>query len=420
MRRRRLSLPFTFPCLLRGLSPAAWSVLVGPLVQLGTPPGGPDWVRACSVRHEVCVHAPPRTSSSSVLEALGATDEAWDALTGPLRLPAPDGDTDGRWHLYLVDGEPQRSAELLARDPVARFDRASSFGLASRSLGGCSLRLAVSRAIARGALWRAGPATDEGSAVAEVETVARLATPCAAPEQDEDAAAFQEEPERNILAVAPPGPGAFNRGASLFFRWLDQSFGTQPGAIVEGLWALAPTKTPAGAARWAGSPTGFDVLRVSLAGALGTESDLDDLLLQFAIDRATTSPPPRPAWRVAWPSQARRFASPQPVAPTGASYVWIDHAGAPAGASLQLEATWEDYARMRWAVVKVDAAGHRTAIVPISTQRLATSAAITVEMLDGVDHLLVAGANVGSTDHSFDPDQGWWEPHGWLLTIQAR
>ena len=417
MRRRRLSVPFQL--LLRGPSPAALSLLVGPLLQPGTPPGGPGWVQACSVRHEVCVHAPPGTSSSSVLEALGATNEAWDALTGPLRMPAPDQDADGRWHLYLVDGEPQRSAELLARDPVARFDRASSFGLASRSLGGCSLRLAVARAIASGSLWRAAPATDEGSAVAEAETVARLATPCAAPEQDEDAAAFQEEPERAILAVTPPGPGAFNRGASLFFRWLDRSFATQPGAIVGGLWALAPTKTPAGAARWAASPTGFDVLRVSLAGALGTESDLDDVLLEFAIDRATTSPPPRLAWRVAWPAQARRFASPQPVAPTGASYVWIDHAGAPAGASLQLEAHWEDYARMRWAIVKVDATGRPMAVVPISTQRLATSAAITVEMLDGVDHLLVVGANVGSTDHPFDPDQGWWEPHGWLLTIQG-
>ena len=38
--------------------------------------------------------------------------------------------------------------------------------------------------------------------------------------------------------------------------------------MVQGLWALAPTKTPPGAARWAASPTGFDVLRVSLAGML--------------------------------------------------------------------------------------------------------------------------------------------------------
>lgn len=392
---------------------------MGPMLQLGSPPAGPGWVEACSVRHPVCVDAPPSTSSHAVLAVLGAADEAWEAVTGPLRLPPPDGDAGRPWHLYLVDGEPPSAAEPLARDPLARFDRASSFGLVGRALDGCSMRLGVARAVARGALWRAVPATDEGSAVAESETVAGLATPCAAPEQNEDAAAFQDDPERTVISVQPPGPGAFNRGASRFFRWLDRDFGTQPGSIVEGLWALAPTKTPAGAGRWAASPTGFDVLRVSLAGVLGTDSDLEDVFLQFAIDRATASPPPHLAWRVPWPAQARRFASPEPVGPTGASYVWIDHAGAPAGASLRVEATWEDYARMRWAVVKVDASGRVMAVVPISTQHLATSAAITVELLEGVDHLVIVGAEVGSTEHPFDPDQGWWEPHGWLLTIQA-
>lgn len=365
------------------------------------------------------MHAPPSTTGARVLAALEAADDAWEALTGPLRSPAPDGGAEGPWGLYLVDGEPERAAEVLARDPVSRFDRASSFGLVARSREGCSLRLAVARAIARGAQWRAAPATDEGSAVAESETLARLATPCAAPEEQEDATAFQDEPERTVISVHPSAPAAFNRGASMFFQWLDRSFGTQPGSIVGGLWALAPTKTPAAAVRWAGSPTGFDVLRVSLAGALGTDSDLDDVFLQFAIDRATASPAPRPAWRVPWPVQARRFASPVPVAPSGASYVWIDHAGAPPGATLRLEATWEDYGRMRWAVVKVGADGRPTAVVPISTQRMATSAGVTVELLDGVDHVLVVGAEVGSTDHPFDPDQAWWEPHGWLLTIQA-
>ncbi len=394
-------------------------VVMGPLLQLGTAPGGPDWGKACSLRHEVCVHAPPGTAGERSLAVLGAADEAWDALTGPLGLPAPDADVDGRWHLYLVEGDPPRAAEPLDRDPVARFDRVSSFGLVERSLDGCSMRLAVARATARGALWRAAPATDEGSAVAESEMVARLATPCAAPEEMEDAAAFQEEPQRTIIAVPPSGPDAFNRGASTFFGWLDRSFGRQPGGIVEGLWALAPTRTATGAAHWAGSPTGFDVLHVSLAGALGTDSDLDDVLLEFAVDRATMAPPPRLAWHVPWPTQARRFASPEPVAPTGASYVWIDHAEAPPGATLRVEATWEDYGRMRWAVIKVDAAGHAMAVVPISTQRLATSAAITVELLDGVDHLIVVGVDVGSTEHPFDPGQGWWEPHGWLLTVQA-
>ena len=49
----------------------------------------------------------------------------------------------------------------------------------------------------------------------------------------------------------------------------------------------------------------------------------------------------------------------------------------------------------------------------------ATHATITVEKLGGVDHLFVVGANVGTTEQTFNPDQGEWEPHGWLLTLGA-
>ena len=46
------------------------------------------------------------------------------------------------------------------------------------------------------------------------------------------------------------------------------------------------------------------------------------------------------------------------VAPTGASYVVVDHAAAPPGAKLRLEAEWEDYGRMRWVAVKLDDSRH--------------------------------------------------------------
>jgi hypothetical protein len=84
-----------------------------------------------------------------------------------------------------------------------------------------------------------------------------------------------------------------------------------------------------------------------------------------------------------------------------------------------LEAEWEDFGRMRWAAVKLDAAGRSLATIPITSARLATRAAITIEELEGVDRVLVVGVNVGSTEHPFDPHQAWWEPHGWLLSIEA-
>jgi hypothetical protein len=49
-----------------------------------------------------------------------------------------------------------------------------------------------------------------------------------------------------------------------------------------------------------------------------------------------------------------------------------------------------------------------------------TAASMTVEGLDGVDHLLIVVQNLGSTEHAFDPDQGEWEPHGWLLTLEGQ
>ena len=74
---------------------------------------------------------------------------------------------------------------------------------------------------------------------------------------------------------------------------------------------------------------------------------------------------------------------------------------------------------MRWTVVKLDASGRAMAVVPVTSLRLATRASLTVQLLDGVDRVLVVGVNVGSTEHPFDPGQGEWEPHGWLLTLEG-
>lgn len=217
-----------------------------------------------------------------------------------------------------------------------------------------------------------------------------------------------------------PTAPSYDCGAGLFFDWVDARFGAEPGVLVTGLWALSPTRTPGTAWRWSSAPTGFDVLRTSLQGALGTDSTLDEVLAAFAVDRGTVAPPVRIAWHVPWPAAARRFASPVPVSPTGSSYVLVDVAGAPPSAELRVEAAWEDFGRMRWTVVKLDAAGKAMAVVPVTSLRLATRASMTVQLLDGVDRVLVVGVDVGSTEHPFDPDQGEWEPHGWLLTLEGE
>jgi hypothetical protein len=386
----------------------------------------------------------PGTDPRLAVAAIDAADRAWETLTGVLALPAPDGDLDGIWRVYLVDsaridpGDPVGrsrganadrlplrlrlggggTAQPSMRDAVARFDRAGSFGLVERSIPpGCALDRAVARAVARGSLWRSAPATDEGSARAQTEMLARLAVACSP--GDGDVALFQAEPERVLVDPASP---AFDRGASLFFEWLDARFGREPGGLVAGLWALAPTKTPPGASRWTAEPGGFDVLRVSLKDALWPGSTLDDVFVRFAVERAVaglSSESPRLAWDVPWPATARRFASPIPPAPTGASYVQVRTEGAPPGSKLRVEAQWEDYGRMRWVVVKVDAAGKALGELPIGSPERATHASLTVESLDGAQRVLVVGVNLGSTEHPFRPAQGEWEPHGWLLTLEG-
>ena len=386
------------------------------LTYAAAPAGAERWVRGCSQRHPTCVHASPGTPSGMVLATLSSVDRAWETLTEALAVPPPDGEPDGVWHVYLADGvEGGVRVQPVALDPRSRGDRAASLALLDRRTPlGCPLDLATARAVAFGSLLRAAPATDPGTARAETQMLARLATTCAAP--DDDRIAFQASPES---ALFDPENWQQDAGASMFFDWLDRNFSRQPGALVTGMWALAPTRTPPGAARWAGKPTGFDVLKTSLAGAFGTDSNLDDVFDQFGIARALARPAAHLAWHVDWPARPRRLASPQPVSPTGASYVMVDHAGAPQGASLRVEASWEDFGRMRWSVIKLDGGGRLIAVLPMTSTRLATTAAVTVELIDEVDRFIVVGVDVGSTEHPFDPNQGWWEPHGWILTLQA-
>jgi hypothetical protein len=400
----------------------------GPAVQWAMPPTGADgWPQACSVRHPFCVRAPLNAPPAMGAAVLASADEAWEMLTGPLGLPPPEGAYGERWQVYLVDragsGDPfGASAGFVGQEPTSPFDRGSSFGLVDRRTpAGCALDRAIARAIARGSLWRSAPATDPGSAAAEAEMIARLATPCGPIDRD-DLDAFQSQPTRCIVDSSSV---PFDRGASILFDWLDARFGTRPGALVEGLWALSPTRTPAAAwedGHWAPTPTGFDVLRVSLNGALWPGSTFDDVFVEFAVWRASspTAPFPSVAWHLPWPVHARRLASPEPVAPSGASYVLVDHTGAPIGARLRVEAQWEDYARMRWVIVKFDAAGHPIAEIPVRSLDRATSAFMTVDALDDVARTLIVGVNVGSTERPFDPGQNEWEPHGWLLTVAGE
>ena len=399
--------------------------------------------QVCSFREPICVHGD--VPAATLLALLASAEQAWEIETGPLALPPPDPDlVTGAYDLYVVRGVPEGTATFpAARDPRSRIDRASAYTLldASLALGDrCERDAAVAASVARASLFRVAPAADEGSARAQAAYVARLAVPCAMGLLD-GIDLFQRRPERAFVDPAATGDprtsAELSRGAALFYWWLDASYSATPGGLVRAIWALEPTMTPPGADRWKDEPDTVDVLRETFKDALMSGSRLEDLFAEFGTTRALLGPRengaelvesrplgeallPRLDWTIDWPATPRRLASPVAIAPTGSAYVLVHHAGAPSGARLRLEATWEAHAAIRWTAVKLDAAGHEIARIPVAAAPRVTEAQGTIVDLDGTADVLVVGTNVGDPFVPFDPDDERFEPHGWLLTLAAE
>lgn len=423
-------------------APPPWALPGKPIERaLGRPQAA---ARACSTRVPLCVMSASGVAPRRSLDVLEAAERAWAGLVGPLRLPPPERGVLATYDLYLVDGESDGEAFVEERDVRSTIDRAWGYGVVSARIApGCSLDLAVARAVVHGSMLGAAPSVDRATTIAQVEYLATLLVPCAS--YDPAAAElFQAQRERPI---ADPwrdegGNGAgsagrvYARGAALFYGWLDYSYGASPGALVRGMWALAPTRTPIGASRWANEHDGFDVLEVSWKNThKGKRHAVDDLYLDFAASRAFFGaaedgwhfPESRslgaaavvtPDWVVPWPSKPRRLAPRAPLGPLGAAYVVVRTEGAPKGARLRVELAWEEHARLRAALVRVDARGRELGRIAIAAANpKSTEAQMTLVDLEGVDRVMLAVTNAGDPEFPFDPDDERWEPHGWLVTL---
>ena len=414
-------------------------VAPGPVVAYADRPAIPGDLPACSPRVPVCVHPAGASDGPRALATLAAFERTWATLTGALEVPPPEVDPlTLAYDVFLAD----RDATLLeARDVRSHVDRGRAFSLVDRHAG-CALDLAAATAVARASLLGVAPATEEATAIAQSTYLATLAVPCALPLLADDVAVFQRNAARTFvdahvdeIAVAggwdDPVNARFARGASTFWARLDWAFGRSPGRIVTAAWALHPTMTPVGADRWWNEPDTFDVLRVTFKGAFTAISTVDDLLLDFGVARAffgtaaddLHAPELRTLgeaarvpldWDIPWPERPRSLAQKTPVAPLGASYLSIQ---ARADKRLRVEIEWEEHALFRWAFVKVDRAGREMGRVPIPIRERATEARMTLVDLAGVDHVLLVGVNVGDPAYAFDPDDGVWEPHGWVVTL---
>jgi hypothetical protein len=361
----------------------------------------PDLPRsACSFRRAICVHGGDSAAALGVLDSL---ERAWE--TGlVLGVPLP------RSYDAYIGTLPSRSATS-DRDLLAHFDHARAFSIIDSRTSGCTRDFESARELYAASALGATPAIDDGSLRATSTALAHLAVPCA----PSDEHAFQAHPDRAL--VDPDVAPSYDAGASAFFTYVDDDLAKEPGGAITSTWALAPTKTPRDD-HWNGEPDVFDVLRESAKDAKGPGTTFDDLLVAFAIHRALDLELPVALdWDVGWPAVARTLSATTPIAPTGSSYVRIDTAARKTGSRLRIDATWEEHARIRWTVVKLDAARHELARWEAKAQPKATEAHLQIVDLDGAAALLVVAANVGPWTGQFDPDDAPWEPHGWLLTI---
>lgn len=383
-----------------GAAPHAVDTAGKPIVYEAPPAADPA---VCSFRRAICVHG---GEPATALAALASVERAWETgLVLGVPLPVP-------YDAYLAR-EPSRSA-VSGRDVLSHVDRARTFSvLDARLAAGCARDFDSARELYAASALAVSPAVDVGTLRAESTALAHLAVPCA----EADAGVFQSHPDRAL--VDPNVAPGYVEDASIFFSFVDDAFGKEPGSVITASLALAPTETH-GDDHWVDEPDPFDVLRASLKDAMFSGSTDGDVLVSFAVARGVAiAPRARLDWDVPWPTAARRLASPEPLAPTGAAFVRVSAAGRKPNERFTLDATWEQLARIRWVVVKLDAAQHEIGRIEATAAPKATHAHLLIVDLEGASSLLVVAANVGPWDDPFDPDDVW-EPHGWLLTISSE
>jgi hypothetical protein len=305
---------------------------------------------ACSFRHPICVHHAHSADVGAALAVVAEAEHAWDVAVDVVDLPEPDRDPRTNAYDIYLDASVDGGEVTLAseRDIGSGVDRASAFTLLDAHLTGAARAHAVARGIFRAISFRVSPATTPSIAESESIALADLVVPQAAQRNS----FFESHPERAICDSFPEAPAissSFIHDASFFYSWLDDAYANAPGGFTRALWALTPTVTPAAAVQWTNDPDTFDVLRTTFK-VQNTINGYPDFLLDFAIARAfDPDGHARRDWEIDWPAAPRRLAPALPIAPTGASYILIRRAGAPAGSRLRVEATWEEHAAFHWA-----------------------------------------------------------------------
>lgn len=420
--------------------------LAAPLAQgqAKPPPSGPERTalrprpaseaaRACSFVAPVCVHLAPEVPGWAGREVLAAAESALSGYRA-LGLPMPLADASrggsAAYDVYIGEGDaPSETVPDLETEPLPLDQTAAYTLLAAPSTLGCDLSFEVARRAAEAIVWRLDAGAERGIVAAATSYLASIVAPCSALETPA-IDAFQAEPHRAMTSPA----ATVAHGALLFPMYLEENAGSgDPGRLLMSLFAIAAQKSDPASPSWQNEPDTFDALRSSLRFRRGS---LDDLLLDFAVDRAFTGERSDGAhlwatdlygaagrvffeWSVPFDSLPRRLAPARPLEPTGATYIWLDLTGAPIDAEITFVADWELPAVMRWTLVKVDRNGAEAGRVDIAGIFGSAHVERTLVLRDDLSGLIVVGASTGSLDRSqpFDPDDAPFMPHAYEVTL---
>jgi hypothetical protein len=389
--------------------------------------------RACSFTAPVCVHTTAAVPGWAAHQVLVAAENALSAYRAMgLPMPLPDGTRGGSpaYDIYVgIDDGPAATLPDPETEPRITDQAAAYTLLPTPSTWGCDARFDLAQRVAEALVWRLDAGAERGFVAAATSYLASLVAPCAARETPA-IDAFQAEPWR---AITEPAPGPAH-GGLLFPMYLEENEGGgAPGQLLMSLFAIATQKSPPASYTYQNEPDVLDALRSSLRFRRGS---LDDLLLDFAVDRAfvgnRSDGAHLPAtelydaagrvffeWSIPYASLPRHLAPAHPLEPTGATYLWVDLADAPKDAEITFVADWELPAVYRWSLVKVDKNGAETGRIDIASIFGTSHVERTAVLKDELAGILIVGTYADSLDRSqpFDPDEAPFMPHSYEVTI---
>ncbi len=398
-------------------------------------PGHP-W--ACSERYPVCVHATAPTLAPQVLPTLRDLEDVVARVHGVLRWPAPlrDGSLGGNesFDVYLTPVAPP-FFHVVPDDPDlwTELDRTSAFALVQPSLpDACFRSEALAEAYARAGLFAVDAGGQHGLANATAAFVASEAFDCPV-SWLADVDDVQDAPQDAVSSTRID----HGRG-NLLFPWFLQETRGMAGSVdlLHAIWLLSAQHTDFARTRFVNEPDLLDVLARLQDGRTAT---LDDLLLEYAVDRAFVGDRDdglhMPETRflgsagavrfdasVPWSMLPRSITPAVPIEPTGSSYVWLDLTSAPKDAGLIVQARWELPTRFMFSLLRIGSDGSPVTQVNPPTLQRATEAQFTIDDVGGVAGLLIVACNTGPNlaDLAFDPDTVPYSSSAYSLALYPK